>query len=40
LAVELRDGIVEEEPSNYEDDNFEAEADTKVFKDLVTLAKV
>jgi hypothetical protein len=38
--VELKNGIVDEEPSNYEEDDFEAEAETKVFKDPVTLAKV
>ena len=40
LAVELINGTVEEEPSNYEEDDFEAEPDTRVFKDPITLAKV
>ena len=39
LAIELINGIVDEEPSNYEEDDFEA-VETKIFKDPVTLDSV
>lgn len=39
MAIELINGIVDEEPSNYEEDDFEA-VETKIFKDPVTLDSV
>ena len=43
LAIELSNDIVDEEPSNYEEDDFEAEEEKqpqKVIKDLVPFSKV
>ena len=40
LAIELTNGVVDEEPSNYEEDDFEEEDHNKIVKELVTAEKV
>jgi hypothetical protein len=40
LAIELTNGVVDEEPSNYEEDDFEEEVHNKVVKEILTVEKV